>query len=162
MAKNTSARKGAGRTASGGIFGVVIVTLLAIGGGGGFGFYLSGSLKPEPAEKPAPPRVAESKPTLPSDTKVIPLASIVTNLAEPKNAWIRIEASLVTEGQIEGESSLSGKVAEDVVAFLKTVPLAEVEGAGGFEHLREDLNDRVRVRGGSKVRELVIHGVIIE
>ena len=32
----------------------------------------------------------------------------------------------------------------------------------GFQHLREDLNDRVRVRSGGKVRDLVIQSMIIE
>jgi flagellar FliL protein len=48
------------------------------------------------------------------------------------------------------------------MAFLRTVPLAQIEGANGFQHLREDLNDRVRARSGGNVRELIIQSMIVE
>ena len=57
---------------------------------------------------------------------------------------------------------LAAQITEDLVAFLRTVPLAQIQGASGFQHLREDLNDRVRVRSGGKVHELVIQALIIE
>jgi flagellar FliL protein len=57
---------------------------------------------------------------------------------------------------------LAAQITEDIVAFLRTVPLTQIQGASGFQHLREDLNDRVRVRSGGKVRDLVIQALIIE
>jgi hypothetical protein len=29
-------------------------------------------------------------------------------------------------------------------------------------HLREDLNDRARVRSGGKVRDIIVHALIVE
>ena len=141
------------------LIGGAVLTLLAAGAGGSFGFYPSGDVKPSVEATPAAME-AQAKPSLPSDTKLVELAPMVTNLAEPKNTWIRVEASLITDGEVS--AALGGKVAEDIVAFLKSMTLAELDGASGFQHLREDLNDRARVRGGSQVRELVIHGVIVE
>ena len=45
---------------------------------------------------------------------------------------------------------------------MRTVPLAQLEGPSGFLHLREDLNDRARIRSGGKVRELVVHALVLE
>lgn len=91
------------------------------------------------------------------------LAPVVTNLASPGRAWIRLESTLVLEaGQSGGEDVLAGQISEDLVAFLRTVSLAQIEGPSGFQHLREDLNDRVRIRGGGKIRELLIETLIIE
>jgi flagellar FliL protein len=160
MAKS---EQGGEKKSSGAFLGLVMVTLLAAGGGGGFGFYLSGSLKGnEAAAKPAAAPKAGEKPSVPSGAKIVEMAPIIANLAEPKSAWMRIEASLVIDGELEGAPALAGKIAEDIVAYLKTMSLAQFEGGSGFQNLREDLNERARVRGGSQVREIVIHGVIVE
>ena len=57
---------------------------------------------------------------------------------------------------------LTGRIAEDIVAYLRTTTLAQFEGASGFQNLVEDLDERVRLRGGKDVRELAVHGVVIE
>lgn len=90
------------------------------------------------------------------------LAPIVTNLAGSPPVWIRIEASLVFRDVPSDADALSARIAEDIVAFLRTVPVKQIEGATGFQHLSEDLNDRVRVRSNGRVRELVIQGLILE
>jgi len=91
------------------------------------------------------------------------LAPIVASLASPERTWIRLEAALVMEGDQSAEAKmLAAQITEDIVAFLRTVPLTQIQGASGFQHLREDLNDRVRVRSGGKVRDLVIQALIIE
>jgi flagellar FliL protein len=57
---------------------------------------------------------------------------------------------------------LVAQITEDIIAFLRTVTLVQIQGASGFQHLREDLSDRVRVRSGGKIRDLVIQSMIIE
>ncbi len=64
--------------------------------------------------------------------------------------------------QTPDAGTLSAQIVEDIVAFLRTVSLSQIQGASGFQHLREDLNDRVRVRSGGKVRDLVVQSMIIE
>jgi flagellar FliL protein len=92
-----------------------------------------------------------------------PLAPIVTNLASPERTWVRLEASLVMEGDQSPEAKmLATQITEDIVAFLRTVPLTQVQGPSGFQHLREDLKDRVRVRSSGKAHDLVIQALIIE
>ena len=91
-----------------------------------------------------------------------PLAPIVTNLAGSPPVWIRIEASLVFHETPRDADALAARISEDIVGFLRTVSVTQIEGAIGFQHLSEDLNDRVRVRSNGRVRELIIQGLIIE
>ena len=90
------------------------------------------------------------------------LAPIVTNLASPEKAWIRLEASVVVEGEGVDVKALSATITEDTVAYLRTLSLPLIEGASGYLHLREDLNERVRVRTAGKIRELIVHTLIVE
>jgi flagellar FliL protein len=146
---------------------MVVLTGIAVGFGGLMGLQLVSRME-KPAESvPAPPKTpAANAGVAPKDryagnVSLRPLAPIVTNLANPDKTWIRLEALLVMEETPEA-GTLSAQITEDIVAFLRTVSLAQIQGASGFQHLREDLNDRVRVRSGGKVRDLVVQSMIIE
>ena len=91
------------------------------------------------------------------------MPAITANLAQPKTTWIRLEASLVVKQDLGPEADvLASKMAEDIVGFLRTVTMEQIAGPSGFQHLREDLNDRVRVRSEGKVSELIIQSLILE
>jgi flagellar FliL protein len=90
------------------------------------------------------------------------MTPIVTNLAGSPPVWIRLEASLLFHDNPAGADALAARISEDIVGFLRTISVAQIEGAVGFQHLSEDLNDRVRVRSNGQVQELVIQGLIIE
>ena len=162
MAK--AARSGDEPKSSGGIAGILIVTLLAAGGGGGFGFYLSDFLKKEePPKKTAQAaKKDEEKPNPTKGTRLVEMTPIIANLAEPKSSWIRIEASLVIDREFEEVQALIGKISEDITGYLKTTTLVQFEGGSGFQNLREDLNERARLRGGKDVKEVIVHGVVVE
>jgi flagellar FliL protein len=164
MAKAPKGQKGEKEKSGGGIVGLIIVTLLAAGGGAGFGFYIFGQLGGAAPAKPAPEaqKVEEQKPAIASSSKLVELAPIVANLAEPRDVWMRVEASILVEGSPEGVDVLSRQVSEDIVAYLKTASLAQFEGASGFQNLREDLMDRARVRDGEHIKDLIIHGIVVE
>jgi len=61
-----------------------------------------------------------------------------------------------------GDDLLAAKIGEDLLAFLRTISPEDIEGPTGFEHLREDLIERARVRSNGRVRDLVIHSFIVE
>ena len=91
------------------------------------------------------------------------ISPVVTNLASPPGAWIRMEASVITEQLNEEEASiLAARVGEDVVAYLRTLSPAQIEGARGLQYLREDLNERAAVRSSGKVRELIIETLVVQ
>jgi len=142
---------------------MLILTGLGVGAGGLFGLQVLAK-----AEKPAAAK-AEAHASQPvrgryaGNVTLRPLSPIVTNIAAPGHIWIRLEGLLVAEGEQAGEANaLAATIAEDIVAYLRTVTLAQIQGATGFQNLREDLNERVRVRSGGKVRDLVIQSMVVE
>ncbi|MGE5510120.1 MAG: flagellar basal body-associated FliL family protein [Bacteroidota bacterium] len=143
------------------IVAMLVATVVAGVGGGIFGMYgiaATGGAESK-AEKPDEKAKAPFGPGL----NMKPLSPIITNLAEPRGTWIRLEAAVVLEGVPQKEENvLVGRVGEDIVAFLRTVSLAQIEGANGFQHLREDLTERARLRSGGSVRELVIQSLVVE
>jgi flagellar FliL protein len=91
------------------------------------------------------------------------ITPVVTNLAAPPNAWIRMEASIVTDKLTEEEASIVvARIGEDVVAYLRTLTPAQIEGARGLQYLREDLNERALTRSSGKVRELIIETLVVQ
>jgi flagellar FliL protein len=162
MAKSDGKKDGKG---GGGLIGVIVVTVLAVGFGAGFGFFLHSQLKDE-AKTEAPKEVAEAprpaEPTVPPTAKLVAMAPIVANLAEPRDVWIRIEASMLIDGLDQGADTLAAQVAEDFVAYLRTTALNQFEGPSGFQNLREDFVDRATIRDRVHIKDVIIHGVVLE
>lgn len=96
-------------------------------------------------------------------TRFRKIAPLVTNLAAPAGAWIRVEGSVVTDQLNEEEASvLVARVGQDIVAYLRTLSAAQIEGARGLQYLREDLNERAAIRSAGKVRELIIETLVVQ
>jgi flagellar FliL protein len=91
------------------------------------------------------------------------LAPVVTNLAAPSDVWVRVEGSLVFEGKTlpHGEA-LAGQIAGDILAFMRTQTLAQIQGVAGLLHLRQDLNERVATRSQGQVREFIIRTLVVQ
>jgi flagellar FliL protein len=142
---------------------MAILTALGVGSGGLLGLHLQGKMESLAASKPESAGGSSAKGAPAPAVGLKPLAPIVANLSGSAHTWIRLEAALVMEGDQSPEAKmLAAQITEDIVAYLRTVPLAQVEGASGFQHLREDLNDRMRVRSGGKIQDLIIQALIIE
>jgi flagellar FliL protein len=91
------------------------------------------------------------------------ISPVVTNMAAPAGAWIRMEGSVVTDPLNEEEASvLVARIGEDIVSYLRTVSASQIEGARGLQYLREDLNERATIRSGGKVRELIIETLVVQ
>ncbi len=147
------------------VVAMLVTTVISGVGGGVFGLYANGKSNPaaEPAKKTQKHAAEEAKRPFAGDLNLKSLASIVTNLGAPKGTWVRLEAAIVLgPDAAKEENLLAGRISEDIVAFLRTVPLAQIEGANGFQNLREDLNDRARIRSEGKVREVIIQSLIVE
>lgn len=150
----------------GGLVGFVIVSVIALGLGAGFGMFLGNVPKDEPvkaAGKDKAPPV--EKPVAPKgypDAKLVEMAPIVANLGGPGDSWIRIEASILVQGFDEGANALAAQLAEDFAAYLKTATLSQFEGPSGFQNLREDFLDRATIRDREHIKDVIIHGVVVE
>lgn len=101
-------------------------------------------------------------------SRIRDLPAITTNLAGSPPAWVRLEAAVLltpeaaAEPQPAEEEVLLRAINEDVVAYLKTVQLVTLQGPSGFQSLREDLDERVRLRSEGKAQELIIQALILE
>jgi flagellar FliL protein len=144
---------------------ILIVAALTVAAGGiGFlaGLQILSSAEDSARGKGGEPAAMHGEPPRMESAKLKPLAPIVTNLAERAPTWIRLEASLVFDDIPQDADPLAARISEDIVAFLRTVSIKQIEGAKGFQNLSEDLNERVRVRSSGRVRELIIQGLIVE
>ena len=141
----------------GGIIGAVIGTLAAIAGGFAFGFLgiKGGSTVADTAASPAKAPVAKP-------AEVRPLATIVTNLRDPSTLYVRLEAVVVLEPNTPDSAALAAKIGDDLVSYLRTVSLSELDGPTGFQYVREDLRKRSVQLGAGKVRELLLQSFVIQ
>ncbi len=165
MADSEGAEAG-GKPLSTATFIMILLALTVVAGAIGF---FGGMQIVSGIEQPPQSKEEEEEPRSPSliqnvnAANVKVLTPIVTNLAGTPRAWIRIESSLVFRDEVPDDAEvLAARISEDIVAFLRTVTPQQIEGASGFQHLCEDLNDRVRVRSDGRVQELIIQGLIVE
>ena len=145
------------------IAALLLLTVVAAGLGGGLGIKLADQvedavrLKDSTEEKPA------GEPQYTGPTHLKPLAPILTNLAEPRDVWIRIESSIVFDDEeIAADEVLAAKITEDILTYLRTVSLSQIESPSGMQHLREDLIERARIRSAGRVTELVIQTLVLQ
>jgi flagellar FliL protein len=160
MAASTSARA---EGASGPSFGqfmvaLVLVTVLA-GAVGGFFAARPG---------PAPGQSAKEAPAV-DDAAVAPTANIfdlppiVTNLGSPAEMWVRLETSMIFDSStVKHPEALAAEIANDLLAYLRTVAVTQIQGPIGLQNLRQDLNERASIRSSGAVKELVIKTLVIQ
>jgi flagellar FliL protein len=107
--------------------------------------------------KAAPGAHADAPPA--SDT-IIPLAAVTTNIASPADTWVRMEVSIVLD-EPQGEE-LPGIIQQDLLSYIRTVKMHEIEGASGFRHLKENLEERAAIRSEGHVKQVLIRTLLFE
>lgn len=88
------------------------------------------------------------------------LPSITTNLASPSDIWVRMELAIVYDGPPDPVTTEA--IHQDLLAFMRTVKMHQIEGASGFQHLRADIEDRIRTRSEGKVTRVLIRTLLFE
>ncbi len=138
-----------------------LLTPLAALAGALVGWYLV-----DTAQKPtrsARPAAAAQEPAFPAGTRLVELTPVITNLGDPAETWVRLQAAIVLDATEARKPELvAAEIAEDILGYLRTISLASIGGASGLRHLREDLDERARIRSGGKVRELVIRALVVQ
>jgi len=141
---------------------MVALTLGAVAAGTGIGFQLGGAPgKVIPAGAGSSGAPGETK--YGGETSLRELPPVIANLAEPSDAWVRVQASIVFDGKaVSKPDVVAAGIAEDILGFLRTLSVAQIGGASGLQHLREDLNERASIRSGGMVRELIIQTLVVQ
>ena len=151
------------------IAAVGILTLVAVGGGAGVGMMISTPAAAPVAEAAVTPiegekaEVAASEPPAPKAPSVIvKLEPVVTNVTSPADVLMRVEASIVINPEhVEDPAVLALQIQGDTLTYLRTIDLAQVEGARGLLHLREDLRERAQLRSPA-VSDYLIQALIAQ
>lgn len=158
-AKATRGDAAPAKSSDGGIsiVALLIVTVMGAGMGAAFGMVI-----PPVPQAEVEHRQAEMLKSV-TGTVLVPMNPITTNIGSTGRTWIRLEAAALVQSDVADQGPLLvAKITEDIVSFLRTVSLEQLEGASGFQHLIEDLNDRARLRSEGKITELLIQALLIE
>lgn len=143
---------------------LAILSLLATGTGGLFGLYLVSTVEKAVDEKKKSEE-GKKPPTLlyTGDLALRAVAPVVTNLANADDTWIRLESSIIfTNGALQNPDVAVAEIRQDILAYLRTLSIAQIQGASGLQHLREDLNERVTLRSKGLVREIVVETLVVQ
>ena len=159
-----------------------IAALLALTGAAGGGGWLLGSLVGDQmttdiqnAQEPLSPieamaargkkqkkdGEADDEPDAPPIApQTLTLAPITTTLSYPSDSWVRVEVALVFD--TAPDPTMAETIHQDVMAYMRTVSLQQIEGPRGFQHLREDLSERAAIRSGGQVSNILVRTFLIE
>ncbi len=135
---------------------------LVAGAGGAFvGLQIVSLVKAGPADKSAQ---ADAAPVSKVDGAMVrELAPIVTNLAQPDGGLVRLQTAIVYDKNDASKIDMvAAQIGDDILAFVKTLTVAQLQGATGVQHLREDLNERAATRSDGHVRELMIETLVVQ
>lgn len=138
------------------------MTLCAVAAGSGLALFAGAPAHENDQGSPAP-AAPDAQTAYGGDTAILTLPPVITNLAEPADIWIRLQASIIFDAKsLKRPDLVSAQIGGDIVSFLRTLSLAQLGGASGLLHLREDLNERVKIRSGGLVRELVLQSMVVQ
>jgi flagellar protein FliL len=148
------------------IASVAILTLVGAGGGwflGGFIAPKIGKVVEEHAAAAAHGGDKENAGLPKIDPKVngiLQLDPVTANLAYPSTNWIRLEVALMFNG--EPDVKMAEDIHQDLMAYLRTVSLQQLEGPRGFQYLRDDVQERVDLRSEGRVSKVMFRTFVIE
>ncbi|TPN54925.1 MULTISPECIES: flagellar basal body-associated FliL family protein [unclassified Mesorhizobium] len=143
---------------------LLVVTAAAIGMGWMSGGYLKGV--GAPSSVPAAPE-NEGKTAEPAATHepgagstLVVLAPITTNIASPAETWLRMEVSVVYDAP--QPPAMSEDIHQDLLAFVRTLKMHQIEGASGYQHLKADLDERASIRSQGHAKQVLIRTLLLE
>nr|WP_321454794.1 flagellar basal body-associated FliL family protein [uncultured Cohaesibacter sp.] len=142
---------------------ILIMTLLAAGIGSFVGMQLVNQTRhivlEEKRAKDNPPAHA----LYDSPSKIVAIKPIIVNLAGVEKAFVRVEGSIVFKQEAkEVADVLTSQVESDISAYLRTLKVSDLEGATGLQNLREDLNQRAKIRADGNIREFILETMVIQ
>ena len=151
------------------IVAIAVVTLVGAGGGWVLGNMITPKIQQaadakkeaEAGKEKGKGKEEEGLPHISTEANgVVQLEPITTNLAYPSENWIRLEVALLFNGA--PDVKVAEDVHQDIMAYLRTVSLQQVEGPRGFQYLKEDIRERVDLRSEGRVSKVMFRTFVIE
>ncbi len=165
MAKTPSRRKGDPPGEPNIVVAAVVAMVIGVLGGGAFGFVLipAQPSPPSPSEdKVVVEQKAPAKGRFPTDAVEMQMPPVIVGLGPEPAKKVRIDLSIIAARGTTEPAVLKSEIREDVIAFLKGLTIEDIEGVRGFQNLRQQLDDRAKIRGRGAVLGLLIGGLIVE
>ncbi len=148
---------------------IAIVAGLSVAAGGG-GWFVGNMLAPPPAE----PETAAAEPGAEAGAAeeggiprlateangIIALEPFTSNLAYPADNLVRMEIALAFKGV--PDPVIAEAIHQDIMAYMRTVSLQQIQGPRGFQYLRDDLKERVDLRSEGRVTNIMFRTFVIE
>jgi flagellar FliL protein len=99
----------------------------------------------------------------PRSLKAVVFPPVLTTLAEPKGKWIRLEGSILITAEAEDVPEiLAERSGEQILTYLRSLRLDQLEGPAGVLGLREDLTEMLGILSKGQVKGLLINGLVVE
>lgn len=99
----------------------------------------------------------------PHTLRTVPFPPVLTTLAEPKGKWIRLEGSILITAETEDTPEvLAERSGEQILTYLRSLRLGQLEGPAGVLGLREDLTEMLQVLSKGQVKGILINGLVVE
>ncbi|KZC02605.1 hypothetical protein AU375_01156 [Methylobacterium radiotolerans] len=143
---------------------LALLTVLAVGVGAASGLHMIARVEKALDER----RKAQDEQVRPvtayaeNDT-LTSLGTVVTNLAGPGDVWVRLESSVIVRpGTFANPQAMVAEIRQDIVGYLRTLSVAQIEGPSGLSHLREDLTERVQIRSNGQIRTFFIETLVVQ
>jgi len=146
---------------------MAIAILLGGAGGVAFGYLAIPTPEPIPLTKEESPTakkepLAPAPGRFPSDAREIPIPPIIVDLKGEPTSRIRLDLSIIAVHGTAETGVLKDEVREDVIAYLEGLTIADIQNARGFQNLREQLDDRAKIRGRGAILGILIGGFLVE
>ncbi len=182
-ARGSMADKVAKSKGGGILIPALLITIIALGGGAGFGWFMLGKtgvgdISTKTASKPVAKKKgkkgkkgkgdkkgknASSKDEVSRSEEIISLPAITTNLNSISKRWVRLEASIIAKSGTEAiAEKTQSRLTQDIMTHLRELKLEDLEGVAGLANLRSDLREIVRIRTKGRSEEVIVHGIIVE
>jgi flagellar protein FliL len=167
MAQSKDRRKdeaAAGAGTAGFVTSILLAILIGLGGGAAFG-YLGGIGDPASPAKTTAEGAESNAPSagrFPNDALEIQIPAIIVQLKGEPKTNVRLDLSIIAAHGTNESGTLKSEIREDVIAFLEGLNVSDIQGVRGFQNLREQLDDRAKIRGRGAVLGLLIGGLILE
>lgn len=91
---------------------------------------------------------------------IVTLEAFTSNLAYPADNLVRMEVALAFKDA--PDPTLAEAIHQDIMAYMRTVSLQQIQGPRGFQYLRDDLMERVDLRSEGRVTNIMFRTFVIE
>jgi len=148
------------------IIGIAVLTLVGAGGGWAVGNMLAPNIPSTTEAEQAKEAEAKKKaegglPKIATEANnIVVLDPVTSNLAYPSENWIRLEVALMFNGP--PDVKVAEDIHQDILAYIRTISLQQIEGPRGFQYLKDDIQERVDLRSQGRVSKVMFRTFVIE